>query len=1561
MKFRVTASSIIISLLLCVCCLVLVFTLGFAKAGYERLDHMVEDFLTLGDKGITISAASMDGTLAKALTLNNLKVTDKDKMLVQVEQVKLSIGLFDIIKLGMDWGYPYLSITVSDAKIYVNEDLVACLKSFAGNSDQTSSLNLPSINFNLQLSNASAQVDYLGFESNISGLNASAVIDIVDNKIKFQGADLNLPALAVKLPADLVAKAKDIRLSVDESLQVIASLDEASLDDYGKATEVSALLKADNGKLSLATYFETIDVQYADYEAKISKTTANIGYDLSSKDVEFTANLNNLKAKACENLDAQLYEVSFSGRYSNGEIGDLEANVKSANVLYDTYGAVFSGLSANVDLTLSSLKTLGYVAFDNLSVTGLQDYTLQALRAQNAELDFSYNLTQNNELSARVKGFVSGSSSNVYLGKFSTNVDATATLKALLQPETAVQLSNFNVNLSGLTCATLTDSSSVNLSYIVNKEVNFSVVAGSQLNGSISLSLEKDSIDTRLYFTAFKPYSFTAAYNQLLSQQATISENTSFDGSIVFALRLPENTLELDTLDNINLKSIKDLSKYVDGGLFSVNLAVRDLTLDAKAYSGAVSFESTLNGSLIDVGTLAVSTNGFRLSYSGTVDYNELIPDGTLSLQKSEDGSEVAALNFDFIEGTKSYSFKLTSPILKESSIYGTLDWQDEQKITASAFLQSNYLKAETIPFDVTVIKNPIQIEVKSEFFSFAGGLEDQSLVKVNGLLNGLEVKVSDWLAVAVDVDVWASYDLVSGKFDFDVGNFDARISDFFRFSFASSVTSEKLTLEKLTVTRGDHTFVFDGALKFEYPSIAALASIAGEGVSALVDLKDQEGIFSIFGTVLDGQYYLDVKINAQDYFAFSLDLNLLGTYKTGFYATGSTSWGEKSGFDFNAQYSNGVFAFYDSAGSLGSLSLKDIAFNLDSVNMAMLFSFTFENEVQKKFAEAAHQRGKITLSAQLESFANSLISLVTGLDFDANFTLALSDFYLEDGYSIPDNEVKVFYSKGFFTLTGDLINGTYDSTKKYIDLQVDKSFLFGLKMKGYLGSELDLYLSDLYIPLPLLNQFTNFVLFGFNEADITGSLLIKGDSKDPSFYGMLYCQSYEMWLSYLPSQTLSVKNIAISVQDHSFIIAKTPVSGHSELDGRFLDAAVSVTLDINNLALESYEIVTDVYSPVDLWVPLVLQASTELEIRGDATGLVIYGVKNGKPYLKCDTTASNMLIDFDIEDKQPWIYDLAGAIDLDIDLTIGDDVEFCYPQKDSAFIDFTLSEGEKVNLTYDTVTKTISTAGSLDFKTGQVYYFQNDFYITEGSLDLSPKKDGTTQTGGFSFTLNLNAKLNDYDSNGDKIEINLILQNATLDNISPRFTSTPSMTETEILSLLGQTILPSSSFGQSVTVASVASLAAAATDAISRLGIIESNSNYSLTATIRDSLGFDIFSLRSNILQNIIIDALPGEESNSNLSLLSKYLDGTSLFAGKYLANGVFAQMSLRLKSEKNSKNTSNYGHFLSKDLILDMEFSVDWDNPVGTFTIFTKPQELSALNILDTIGFSVTKRMQF
>jgi hypothetical protein len=42
-------------------------------------------------------------------------------------------------------------------------------------------------------------------------------------------------------------------------------------------------------------------------------------------------------------------------------------------------------------------------------------------------------------------------------------------------------------------------------------------------------------------------------------------------------------------------------------------------------------------------------------------------------------------------------------------------------------------------------------------------------------------------------------------------------------------------------------------------------------------------------------------------------------------------------------------------------------------------------------------------------------------------------------------------------------------------------------------------------------------------------------------------------------------------------------------------------------------------------------------------------------------------------------------------------------------------------------------------------------------------------------------------------------------------------------------------------------------------------------------------------------------------------------------------------------------------------MELSVEWANPMATFSIFTQPEELSLFSILDTIGFSATKRIEF
>ena len=142
------------------------------------------------------------------------------------------------------------------------------------------------------------------------------------------------------------------------------------------------------------------------------------------------------------------------------------------------------------------------------------------------------------------------------------------------------------------------------------------------------------------------------------------------------------------------------------------------------------------------------------------------------------------------------------------------------------------------------------------------------------------------------------------------------------------------------------------------------------------------------------------------------------------------------------------------------------------------------------------------------------------------------------------------------------------------------------------------------------------------------------------------------------------------------------------------------------------------------------------------------------------------------------------------------------------------------------------------------------------------------------------------------------------------------------------------------------------------RMGWIESSPMTNLSETIRNSLGLDVFSFRSAILQNFILDALPGS-SQLTISPLARYLNNTSVFLGKYLANDIFLQAILHLSAVDPRSIKPNDSPFLVNDLALNFEITLEWENPLCTFRVFTTPNELSLTQILDTIGLSVTKRI--
>ncbi|MCF0237735.1 MAG: translocation/assembly module TamB domain-containing protein, partial [Sphaerochaetaceae bacterium] len=665
-------------------------------------------------------------------------------------------------------------------------------------------------------------------------------------------------------------------------------------------------------------------------------------------------------------------------------------------------------------------------------------------------------------------------------------------------------------------------------------------------------------------------------------------------------------------------------------------------------------------------------------------------------------------------------------------------------------------------------------------------------------------------------------------------------------------------------------------------------------------------------------------------------------------------------GFSYKVALENNSLRLLNGEGYWNNLKIEDVALDisLDSGSIVLDCSAT---NVLHNIEYDVFQGGKLRFKSTMKDLVYEAIGLFAGLGGKVQGSVELYDAYLGDGFTIEDTYADLVFENNVLSINGNNINGSYDFNTGFINLSVDKSFLFGLDVKGKLGKSYDLQVSNLFFPLPVANQFINTVLVNIPGGNLEGNFSIIGNNKELGLYGMLYIQTLEVSSFFLPDQLLIANNLVITLHGDTISVPKTSMYGRKG-DGTYYYAPTTIEANLLGLSVSDIEISMNMEEdqPVDFWLPYTINGFP-FEFRGDLSGNIILWYRAGRGIgVGGNALSSNTLIDFVIGDMPPWWYDLTTPLNMDITFITGKNFEIYYPERDNSIINFTLDPGQSLYVDYNMNTNVIKADGTLSFMNGQIFYFQNDFYITEGSVSLASKDFYGEEK--FNLSLDLIAKLSEYDSNGNKVDISLILQDANLSNIQPRFESSPYLSENDILSLLGESLLPAGTFENKMSFASIASLASAATQALTRVGVLSSNKNYSLSSTVRDALNLDIFSLRSSLVENMIVDALPGELSgNSNISLLARYLDGTSLFAGKYIRDNIFAQMTLQLKADRRGFKGSDKGRFLAKDLLLDMEFSLDWDNPLGTFTIFTRPQELSGFDVLDTIGFSVTKRLAF
>ena len=179
-------------------------------------------------------------------------------------------------------------------------------------------------------------------------------------------------------------------------------------------------------------------------------------------------------------------------------------------------------------------------------------------------------------------------------------------------------------------------------------------------------------------------------------------------------------------------------------------------------------------------------------------------------------------------------------------------------------------------------------------------------------------------------------------------------------------------------------------------------------------------------------------------------------------------------------------------------------------------------------------------------------------------------------------------------------------------------------------------------------------------------------------------------------------------------------------------------------------------------------------------------------------------------------------------------------------------------------------------------------------------------------------------------------------------------------MEILGQSILPSSTYG-TVSVGSVTQLVTEGIDILGRLGIVTTSNPVSgMNQSLKEFFGVDSFSLHSNIVNNILSDTISSSftDNYSTYSPMARYLDGTTLNIGKYLSSNFYLQGMIHLSANKNAKDKYT---FISDDLVLDTEFSLEWMNPAFKITFTTSPSYFSLYSIMDTFRFSISKTINF
>ena len=618
---------------------------------------------------------------------------------------------------------------------------------------------------------------------------------------------------------------------------------------------------------------------------------------------------------------------------------------------------------------------------------------------------------------------------------------------------------------------------------------------------------------------------------------------------------------------------------------------------------------------------------------------------------------------------------------------------------------------------------------------------------------------------------------------------------------------------------------------------------------------------------------------------------------------------------DLNVLYSGMKFGNIQATASLTDYRLDatgDFDFHSMGKNIHAPLILTAENAV---VPEGSYIPDSLSVTLSTPEFSGSLLK--------RNFPLSFS----------------VLYANNLFDISSSANAGLYGSMTKdgLLELNLDNGSFMAAKMDGLVDmSQANLELYDVKVDLEKLCSYLNIDdAMIIDSGILTGDIIMTGTMDDPELNGFAQIESPVVRVPLLTKQKLSAPQINISIVNNEIQIPQTIVS--AKKDQRL---AMEFIVLLNKWNMDHLEGTVSTYKNdqflVNFKTPEVSlngNISTNLNLYMENEVLEVSGKISGENinlgaqlFALANSTSGNVNTS-DNSFEEPALQVIA-----DLAITLGTHASV---QLDP-FLRCIFVPNTTMRVNINQPDGLYSVDGALNLKSGDLAYLNRSFYIKSGAIKFN--KDDISNP-----MITVNAETREKDENGQTVKIVLSVEDQYLMDLQPKFSSVPPKSENEIRTLLGQIVIADSD--------SAADILFAASDYALQSTVMRQAEN-----KLRNLLNFDIFSLRTNVLQNTYNMSVSRNFNREKISI-GNFLDNTTVYIGKYLGTSLYVDAMLHVSFEDTKVNDiASAGKMLFQP-----EFGMELESPFANIRVNMAPDINALLKNQFVPSTSVTLSWKF